>query len=290
MAAARGYGLLIPLSMIWGGAFVAIREADFELSSVNLTLLRWFIVCAAFLVLYPFIVKPRVKLERRDIPRFLVVGAFNVAIYHLSLNYSEKTVDASLAGLLISLAPLFGVVLSAIFLQEKVGRRVFLALALGLTGTFVIFVPDLNLGITTLLGPLAVVLSSFASGAYTVASKPLVTKYGPIPVSVWASLIGTALLLPLVSPSLLQQAVSLSFYGWASVLYLALLSTVLANTIYFTLVGLHPVSKLSVQLYLVPLVSVTGGIVLLGESLSAFTIAGGVVLILAVTLVTWRRH
>jgi len=290
MAAARGYALLIPLSIIWGGAFVAIREADFELSSVNLTLLRWFIVCAAFLVLYPFIVKPRTRLELRDLPRFLVVGAFNVAVYHLSLNYSEKTVDASFAGLLISLAPLFGVLLSAVFLREKVGRRVFLALALGLAGTFVIFVPDLNLGVASLLGPLAVVLSSFASGAYTVASKPLVTKYGPIPVAVWASLLGTALLLPLATPDLAQQAASLSFYGWASVLYLALLSTVLANTIYFMLVGLQPVSRLSVQLYLVPLVSVTGGIVLLGESLSAFTVAGGLVLLLAVTLVTLRRR
>lgn len=290
MSAARGYGLLIPLSIIWGGAFVAIREADFELSFVNLTLLRWFIVCATFLVLYPFVVRPKAKLEARDIPRFFVLGAFNVAVYHLSLNYSEKTVDASLAGLLISLAPLFGVVLSAVFLKEKVGRRIILALALGLLGTGVIFVPDLSLGLTTLLGPLAVVVSSFASGAYTVTSKPLVSKYGPIPVAVWGSLIGTALLLPLVSPSLVQQAESLSFYGWASVLYLSLLSTVLANTIYFTLVGLQPVSRLSVQLYLVPLVSVVGGIVLLEESLSVFTVIGGVVLLLAVTLVAWRRR
>jgi drug/metabolite transporter (DMT)-like permease len=98
MAEARGYGLLIPLSIIWGGAFVAIREADFELSSVNLTLLRWFIVCAAFLVLYPFVVKPRVKLERKDIPRFLVVGAFNVAIYHLSLNSQRRPSTPRLRG------------------------------------------------------------------------------------------------------------------------------------------------------------------------------------------------
>lgn len=243
MAGDRGYGLLIPLSMIWGGAFVAIRQADFELSSVNLTIMRWFIVCAAFVVLYPFIVKPKARFERRDFPRFLVVGAFNVAVYHPSLNFSEKTVDASLAGLLISLAPLFGVV-----------------------------------------------LSSFASGAYTVASKPLVTKYGPIPVSVWTALTGTALLLPLVTPGLLQQAESLSSIGWASVLYLSLLSTVLSNTLYFTLVGRHPVSRLSVHLYLVPLVSVTGGVLLLGESLSAFTVAGGAVLLLAVTLVTRGRR
>jgi drug/metabolite transporter (DMT)-like permease len=64
---------------------------------------------------------------------------------------------------------------------------------------------------------------------------------------------------------------------------------VLSNTIYFMLVGMHPVSHLSVQLYLVPLVSVAGGVVLLGESLSAFTVAGGLILLLSVTVVTWRR-
>jgi drug/metabolite transporter (DMT)-like permease len=289
MAGLRGYGLLITLSIIWGGAFVAIRQADFELSAVNLTLLRWIIVSASFLLLYPFVVKPRTGFQWRDTPRLFVVGLFNVAVYHLSLNYAEKTVDASLAGLLISLAPLFGVVLSAVVLREKVGLRLYLALALGLTGMLVIFAPDLNLGITTLLGPLAVVLSAFSSGAFTVASKPLVTKYGPFPVAVWASLIGTELILPLSTQSLLQQAASLSGYGWASVLYLSLLSTVLANLIYFTLVGRQTVSRLSVQLYLVPLVSVTGGIVILGESLSAFTVAGGLILILAVTLVTRQR-
>lgn len=288
MPGLTGRGLLITLSIIWGGAFVAIRQADVELSSVNLTLLRWFIVCAAFLVLYPFIVRPKQRFERRDAPKLLVQGAFNVAVYHLSLNYSEKTVDASFAGLLISLAPLFGVVLSALVLHEKVGPKVYLALALGMAGTFVIFAPDLSLGITTLLGPLAVVLAAFASGTFTVASKPLVTKYGPIPVSVWGSFVGTALVSPLSTPSLLQQALTLSSYGWMAVLYLALLSTVLANTIYFMLVGRQSVSKLSVQLYLVPLVSVVGGIVILGESLSVFTVAGGVVLLLAVSLATRR--
>ncbi len=280
---------MITLSVIWGGAFVAIRQADFELSSVNLTLLRWMIVCAAFLLLYPFVVKAQTKFEWRDMPRLLVVGAFNVAVYHLSLNYAEKTVDASLAGLLISLAPLFSVVLSSVVLHEKVGVRVYLALALGLTGMSVIFAPDLNLGIATLLGPLAVVLSGFSNAVFTVASKPLVTKYGPFPVAVWSSFVGTALILPLSTQSLVQQAVSLSAYGWESVLYLSILSTVLANVIYFTLVGRSLVSRLSVQLYLVPLVSVIGGIVILGESLSAFTVAGGFLLLLAVTLVTRRR-
>jgi drug/metabolite transporter (DMT)-like permease len=91
--------LLVALSIIWGLAFVAIRRADFELSSVNLTLLRWLIVSAGFLALYPFIVKPKMKFQRGDFPRLLVVAFSNVAIYHLALMPLRKSLTHPWPGL-----------------------------------------------------------------------------------------------------------------------------------------------------------------------------------------------
>ncbi|MDV3293311.1 MAG: DMT family transporter [Nitrososphaerales archaeon] len=286
----RGFGLLIALSAIWGIAFVAIREADFQLSFVGLTLLRWFIVSGAYLVLYPFIVKPKTRFEWRDLPRLLVVGAFTVVVYHLSLNYAEKTVTASLAGLLISLGPIFATLLSFVVLHEKVGRKLVAALVLGGIGATIISTPDLNLGFVSLLGPLGVALSAFSYAVNSVAAKPLVGKYGPIPVAFWGCFAGTALLLPLASGELVTETASLSLSGWASVLYLSLLSTVVANLIFYTLLGSHSIPKLSVQLYLVPLVSVVGGIALLGEVPSLFTVAGGLVILLGVTIATRTRR
>ncbi len=286
MANVRSYGLLITLSVIWGLAFVAIRRADFELSSVNLTLLRWLIVSAGFLVVYPFVVKPKARFERKDIPRFLVVSLASVVIYHLSLNTAEVQVDASLAGLLISLAPLTTVLLSALVLHEKIHGRLWGALALAVAGSVAISVPDLTLNSTTFVGPLLVVVAAVASAVYTVASKPLTTKYGPFAVAAWSAFLGTAMLTPLLSTSLIAQAQKLSAYGWASVLYLAILSTVLANSIYFTLVSRQRLSSLGVQLYLVPAVSAVGGVLILGESLAAATVVGGVLLLVAVGLAT----
>ena len=280
----RVYGLAVLLCTIWGLAFVAIRVADYELSSVNLTLLRWFIVSAGFLALYPFIGKPKVRFEWKDFPRLLVVSVTSVDIYHLSLNYAEKIVDASVAGVLISLGPLFAIIASVVLLDERVGRRFAAGLVLSLAGATVISSPDLSLASGTIYGPLAVVLSSLASGIYLATSKPLVSKYGPFPVAVWAALVGTATLLPLVSTSLFQQAAALSVRGWASVLYLAILSTVVANLVFFTLLNKQSVPKLSIQLYLVPLVSVAGGILLIGEPLSLAVVAGGVVLLVGVTI------
>jgi terminal-alkyne amino-acid exporter len=290
LAGLRSYSLLITLSIIWGLAFVAIRRADFELSPVNLTLMRWFIVSAGFLVLYPFMIRPKVRFERRDFPRLLVVALTNVVIYHLALNTAEVQVNASLAGLLISIGPLTTVLLSVVVLHEITRARLWGAVALAIVGSVLVASPDLTLGGSDWTGPLLVVVAAIAGGTFTVASKPLATKYGPFPVAAWAAFLGTAILAPLTSSSLLQQAESMSVYGWASVLYLALLSTVLANVIFFTLVARHQLSRLGVQLYLVPAVSAVGGVLILGESLAVATIAGGALLLLAVALATSGHH
>jgi drug/metabolite transporter (DMT)-like permease len=286
LANGRSYTLLISLSIIWGLAFVAIRRAVFELTPVNLTLLRWFIVSGAFLAIYPFVVKPRARLERKDIPRLAVVGLTNVVVYHLALNTAEQSVDASLAGLLISFGPIFLVLLSSLVLHEALGRRVWLALVMAVGGAAVISSPGLSVGSSGVVGPSLVALAGFSSAVYAVASKPLVLKYGPVAVSAWSSFSGTLMLVPLVSPSLLSQAQALTAPAWESVLYLALLSTVLANTIFFTLVHGQSVSKLGIQLFLVPVVSAVGGVLILGEGIGWTTVLGGFMMLAAVAMVT----
>ena len=46
------------------------------------------------------------------------------------------------------------------------------------------------------------------------------------------------------------------------------------------------VSKLSIQLYLIPVVAVIGGVLILGETVTVFTIAGGAAMLLSVGLAT----
>jgi drug/metabolite transporter (DMT)-like permease len=282
---ATPYALLVLLSIIWGIAFVAIRRADFQLSFVNLTLLRWFIASAGFLVIAPFLAKPKVKFEKRDLPTLILVSFANVVGYHLSLNYAEKTVSSGLAGLLISLGPVFVVLLSAVTLKEKIGMKIVLALALALTGALVLSFGDLSTG-SGLGGPELVVVSALCYSVFAVLGKPLVGKYGALSIAVWAGLIGTAMLLPLVSVSFLNQVAELSVVGWLSVVYLAILSTVIGYSLFYTLLSRGAVSRVSIQLYLVPIVSVVGGALLLSEQVTAFTVVGGAALLVSVGLAT----
>jgi drug/metabolite transporter (DMT)-like permease len=284
---AASYSVLIVLSVLWGLAFVAIKQATFELSPVNLALLRWFIAGACFLVLVPVIGRPKTRFERRDLPRLLVVAFSNVVGYHLSLYYAETTVSAGLAGLLISFAPVFVVMLSVLLLHERAGARVVLALLLAVFGTFVLSIGQVSLSnLSSFIGPAEVVLAAGFYAVFSVLGKALVHKYGAPPTTIWAGLLGTAMLVPLLSGSFVTQVVALSAVGWTSVLYLSVLSTVFGYLLYYTLLSRGAVSRLSVQLYLAPIVSVIGGVLLLNEEVTVFTVAGGALLLLAVALVT----
>jgi drug/metabolite transporter (DMT)-like permease len=282
------YGLVATLSVIWGLAFVAIRRAEFELSPPNLTILRWLIASGGFLMLGPVVGRPRTPIERRHIPRILLVSFASVVGYHLSLNYAETIVSSGLAGLLISFGPIFIVLLSGIFLKEKIGMKLMLALALAVAGAFILSI-NADLTFLQITGPFAVILAAFMYSVFSVGSKPLVQSYGALPVAIWVAVIGTVFTLPLMSWSFFAQIGALSPLGWVSVLYLAILSTVVANMILYTLISNRAVSRLSVQLYLVPLVSLIGGILLLSESFSALTVFGAGFLFAAIALATHKH-
>jgi len=282
------YSLVLALSVIWGLAFVAIRRAEFELSPANLTILRWLIASGGFLVLAPLFGRPKSPIKRRHIPRILLVSFASVVGYHLSLNYAETIVSSGLAGLLISFGPIFVVLLSALFLKEKVGSTLMLALALAVTGAVILTI-NTDLNFLQITGPFAVVLAAFMYSVFSVGSKPLVKEYGALPVAIWVAVIGTVFTLPLVSWSFLSQVFNLSVMGWLSVFYLAVLSTVVANMILYTLISDRAVSRLSVQLYLIPLVSLVGGVLLLGESFSTFTILGACFLFAGTALATHKH-
>jgi drug/metabolite transporter (DMT)-like permease len=282
----ESYIPLVILSIIWGLAFDAISLADEFLSPVNLTLLRWFIAGSGYLVILPLFGKTKTKFESKDLPRLAIVAFANVPLYHLSLNFGETTVSAGVAGLLVALGPVFIVLLSRVSLKEHVGKRLGLALGIATAGAILLSIPNLGGPAGSTAGILEVVTTAMAYAIFAVLSKPLVSKYGALPIAIRAGTIGTIMLVPLVSPSFFSQVSGLPAVGWLAVLYLSILSTVFGYSVFYLLLSRANVSRLSIQLYLIPIVSVIGGALLLGQGVTVFTVAGGAALLLAVALAT----
>ncbi|MDG6900740.1 MAG: DMT family transporter [Nitrososphaerota archaeon] len=281
------YSGLVVLSLIWGMAFVAIKSVVTELSPVNLALMRWLIAAVPFLILLPIIGRPKVPLERRDVPRILAVALANVAGYHISLNYAETTISAGLSSLLIAFGPIFIAILSYLLLKERAGRKVLLGLVVATLGTIVLSLGSVSAGdLSSYLGIVEALFTALCYALFTVLGKPLVQKYGPASTTIIAGLVGTALMAPLMSGSFVAQAESLSFDGWVGVFYLALLSTVFGYLMFYAMVSRGAVTKLAIQLYLIPVVSVVGGALLLAEQVTPSVLVGGAMMLIAVGITT----
>jgi len=283
------YSGLLVLSVIWGLAFVAIKQAVTELTPVNLALLRWLVASVPFLILLPIIGRPKAKLERGDIPRLLVVALANVAGYHISLYYAETTLSAGLSALLTSFGPIFIAILSYFLLSEKAGKKVLIGLVLAIAGTAVLSTGSISVNdLSSYVGIIENLITALCYALFTVLGKPLVHKYGSASTTIMAGLIGTAMMLPLLSQSFFVQASALSSLGWVSVLYLSLLSTVFGYLMFYALVSRGAVTRLSIQLYLIPVVSVIGGALLLNEPITVSIAVGGGMMLAAVAIATWK--
>lgn len=281
---------LVGLSVIWGLAFIAIKILEPLLTPVNMTLLRWFVADAALLALAPFLGKMKQKFDRKDLPRFALVAFANVVSYHLTLNYSESIISAGLAVLMVAVGPVFILILSWFFLGDRHGKQVFMAISLAFTGALILSIgTGLEDGASSISGIIAATGTALSYSVFGVFSKPLVKKYGARPFTIWAGLLGTLMLLPLLSGSFFSQVEALPIYGWEAMLYLSVLSTVAGYMIFYTLVNRGTIAKLSIQLYLVPIVGVVGGVLLLGESLNPFIIFGGAIMLSAVGISTRNR-
>jgi drug/metabolite transporter (DMT)-like permease len=139
-------------------------------------------------------------------------------------------------------------------------------------------------GTGTVPGILEGIGTALSYATFAVFAKPLVQKFGARAFTIWVGLIGTAMLLPLLSKSFVFQVTSLPTLGWIAILYLSLLSTVFGYMLFYTMIEHGGVAKVSVQLYLIPVVGIAGGALLLGESVTVFTIIGGAAMLLAVGL------
>ncbi len=285
----EAYSLLVLLGIIWGMAFVALKVMETYLSPVNMTLLRWLIACAAFIALAPVAGRLKTRFNIRDLPRFLIVAFTLVVCYNLALNFSEKIISAGLAGLLVALGPVFLIILSYVFTGEERRREVVLAMVLAFSGALILSFGAEGGGSDSIIGVMEAVGSALSFAVYALLSKPLVTKYGARPLTIWTGIAGTAMLLPLLSSSFFSHVQAMPPAGWMAILYLSLLSSVVGYMLFYMLLDRGLISRLSIQLYLVPVVSVIGGTVLLSEPVTVYTIGGGGMLLSAIALTSRKR-
>jgi drug/metabolite transporter (DMT)-like permease len=274
---------------IWGMAPVATRALVLQLAPLPLLVIR---MGVAAVVLLPWCGPMLRRPGRQYIPRLVIAGLLGMVGYNLPVTIGLQWVPASTAGLVLASEPVWLLLLAAVFLGERVSRRCWAGAAVALAGVALLAGPGVlssrssRGGAGELAGVSLIVLGTLLFAAYTMVLRPASRACGPVPATAASTVAGSlfyAAFAGTVSPAQLGR---LPAAAWGELAFLAVGSIVVGMLAWNLAVARLPGQRASLLLYLEPLVSVAGAVVLLGERLSADLAVGGA-LVLGGIAATW---
>src|SRR6202035_1862119 len=274
----------------WGLAPVATRAAVGHLSPLPLLLIR---LATASLVLLPWAWPVFRRLRPRSAGRLVAAGLLGLVGYNLPVTAGLRWLPAATAGLLLATEPVWVLVLGHLFLRERGGARAWLGSAAALAGVAVLAGPGavggVGGGYRALAGTGLVLAATLSFAAYTIVLRPLSQELGAVPATAAATVVGSvpylaaAGTLPGAGLSHLVPAV------WAELAFLALGCTAAGLLLWSVATAAGGVSRVSMLLYLEPVVSVAGAAVFLGERVTAVMAGGGALILAGVTVASTGR-
>ena len=277
--------LLGLLSLLWGSSFAMIRVGIETLPPITLIGLRCGI---AALVLYA-VLRWRGIAMPRDGARwraFMLQAMLATVTPFVLIAWGSQQVSSSLAIILASTSPIFAFFLGFLYRREaRPGWLKGLGTGLGILGVALI-VSHQGLGGGSWPHMLALVVSGalFAWSGYTGRGF---RDIDPMLPALGAQICGLAFLIP--ASLLLERpwAMQPSANSLLALLALAVLATALASVIWFRLLRTLGVVATTAQAYLRLPVGTAIGVVFLGESFPMIAVAGLVLVMAGVAMMTW---
>ena len=277
------WGLLVLLSLLWGGSFLCVGIAVQELPVLTIIALR---VSLAALVLWGIALFCGHQLPRgrKTWQAFLALGLLNNVIPFGLIVLGQQTIGAGLAAILNATTPLWTVLIAALFLaDERFSKQKLFGVLLGLVGVIVMVGPDSLAGISRNLGAQLAVLGATLSYAFAsvfgrrfAAAKisPLHTALGQVTAS---SFILVPLALMIDTPwasALPSQATIFAILG------LAVLSTAGGYLLFFNILERAGATNVSLVTLLIPPSAIAMGMLFLEEKLQGIHFIGLALIIL----------
>ncbi|HDR4695436.1 DMT family transporter [Bacillus cereus] len=266
--------------LIWGTAFPAIRMGLESYTSEHLTLLR-LLIASFILLLFSFIYKLRLP-DLKDIPAIFIFGALGFTIYHIALNYGEKTVNAGSASLIISVTPIVTAILSSVFLNDKMKLNGWLGGVISFTGIALISFSQGD-AIHLNSGGLFILLAAISESLFFVFQTSYLKKYGFLPFTIYTILSSTVCML-IFLPGVYQEILAAPLEVNLSVIYLGVFPTVLPYIALAYIISRAGASEATSSLYLTPITACFIAWIWLGEVPTLVSIIGGGITILGIVI------
>jgi drug/metabolite transporter (DMT)-like permease len=279
------------LYVFWGSTYLAIRAAVEHIPPVLMAGVR-FSIAGSLMLGFCRLTGRRVAVGRGQIARLALLGFLLLAVSNAMLAWSELYVPTGLAALLVAVVPIWFLLVERFLLPAP--PRLTLSgvsgVGLGLAGMIVLLWPKLAathaLGGWELAACLNLLASSFCWAFASVLSKRWHLDVDPLVASgwqmTWAGAIDTLAGLALGQ----HHRAEWNGAAIAAVLYLVVFGSWVGYSAYIWLLGHVPTAQVATYAYVNPIVAVFLGWLVRGEPIDRFLVAGAVIIVPAVALVT----
>lgn len=264
------WGLMVALSLLWGGSFLFVKIAVADMPPLVLVLGRVALAALTLATALPML--------RQRLPRglaawraFFGMGLLNNVIPFSLIFWGQQFMPAGVGAILNAATPFFAVLAAHGLTSEKATAEKVTGVIIGFAGVVTLIGPGVlwhNENPWPMLAFLGAAASYGLSGIYgrrfqTLQISPMQAAFGQLTAS-------TVMMTPVAL--LLHGAFWLTPYSmqsWVALILLAVFSTALAYMIFFRILATAGPTNLSLVTMLIPVSAVLLGALVLGEILSA---------------------
>jgi drug/metabolite transporter (DMT)-like permease len=234
------YIAIILAMLIWAAAGIAVKEALLLFTPLTLIVLRFslavLIMSFIGLVFRSNKVVGLQRVEKRDIPLFLLGGVLQPFLYFIFETYTYKSfASPTIAEAMLSMQPVLAPIFAFVILRERVTHNNIIGILLSTIGVLVlILVGANNFALGNPWGILLAFLTVSMSVGYSIVLRRIPAHYSPLSIVFYVQLFSLCLFYPLwgiVDGQLLQNNLGLLFNNikpLLAVLYLAIFASVVA--------------------------------------------------------------
>jgi drug/metabolite transporter (DMT)-like permease len=226
--------------------------------------------------------------SRPELPRVLALGLLGNLMYQMFFIFGLDRTRAGNASLLLASTPIITALLSSALGHERIRPRIWAGVVATFGGIVLVVLGgrgQIEAGRGTLAGDFLMFGASLAWAFYTVGSRPLVEKYGALPVTAWTLWIGTAgIVLAGFIDTLRTNWHMVSAWTWLAVVYAGVLSIGVAYIIWYFAVGVLGNTRTATYSNIVPVIALAVAWIWLGEVPTALQLVGTAVIVSGVTV------
>lgn|SRR5690625_1502652 len=281
---------LILASSIWGGMYVVVKVVVAVIPPAELVWMRYVIALFA-LITIGLVTKQNWKIKKQHMGLIIAIAVIGYVVSIVTQEAGTMLSTAQMGAIITSTTPAFMVVFASLILKEHLSLRKFVSVFLATVGVVIIVGVD-NLGMSSMLGGLSLIVAALTWALMSVLIKRLPNDYSQIVVTTYATLIAVIILTPFVIPRL--PAINTSDLVrpeiWGGLIYLGIISTAIAFLLWNRGLQMLNASSGGLYFFFQPIVGALLGWLILGETLSLTFWFGSILILFGVLIVIQEEH